>query len=348
MKRFVFGLALFVTVIQLLPLSSAIAQEKTEKEEIIIRKKGGKKEKMTIVIDGDNITIDGKPIQKGDKDVIIERFKNDEPVIIRMPRMSRLNVNPRIYHPYRGMGELGRLGHEGELRELIREGKSHAFLGVITEKNEKGAEIEEVQKETAAEKAGLQKSDIITKVDDETIDDPGDLAEAIAHKKPNEEVDITYLRDGKEKKVKVKLGETKHHGFPGMYDFDFKLNDAYDIDKNHFNFEYLRPWNEDGLSGDLMWFHNRPNLGVTIQDTEEENGVKVLDVDAESPAAKSGVKKDDLITEVNGKKITNVNEAREALREKNEKHTWNIKVLRGGNPVNIEVKIPKNLKKADL
>jgi serine protease Do len=347
MKRFLIGIATLVTVTQFLPLSSAIAQEKTEKEEIIIRKKGNKKEKVTIVIDGDNITVDGKPIKKGDKDIIIERFENDEPIIMRMPRLSRLHMNPRLYHPYEGLRELPMLGAEGRLREFKREWKSHAFLGVVTEKHNKGAEIEEVQKETAAEKAGLQKGDIITKVDNAVIDGPGSLAEAIAKKKPNDEVSITYLRDGKEKQLTVKLGETKHAGFGNMENFEFKMNDDFNFN-NKFNFEYLYPWNENNVGGDLMWFHNRPNLGVTIQDTEEENGVKVLDVDAESPAAKSGVQKGDLITEVNGKKITNVNQAREALRDKNEKNSWSIKVIRGGSPVTIEVKIPKNLKKADL
>jgi serine protease Do len=87
------------------------------------------------------------------------------------------------------------------MKEFKFEMKSGAFLGVITNEDDKGAAIDEVQKETAAEKAGLQKGDIITKVGDKKIDGPDDLVEAITAKKPNDEVEITYLRDGKEKKA---------------------------------------------------------------------------------------------------------------------------------------------------
>jgi serine protease Do len=43
-----------------------------------------------------------------------------------------------------------------------------------------------------------------------------------------------------------------------------------------------------------------------------------------------------------------VAEAREALRPNNEQNLWTVKVLRGGKPVTVEVKIPKKLNKADL
>ena len=57
--------------------SSAVAQDKKEKpskdkeektQEIVIRKKPGKTEKMTIVVDGDNATINGKPVDEVKKE----------------------------------------------------------------------------------------------------------------------------------------------------------------------------------------------------------------------------------------------------------------------------------------
>src|SRR4051812_5044784 len=42
-------------------------KEKTKtdrSQEIVIRKSGGKTEKMTIVVDGDNVTINGKPVDE--------------------------------------------------------------------------------------------------------------------------------------------------------------------------------------------------------------------------------------------------------------------------------------------
>lgn len=57
--------------------------------------------------------------------------------------------------------------------------ENRAMLGVTTEKVEEGAEITSVNKESAADKAGLKENDIITKVDDATISSPDDLSAAV-------------------------------------------------------------------------------------------------------------------------------------------------------------------------
>ena len=347
MKRIsVYALA-FVAVTQLLALTAS-AQDKKEKrekeekkEQIIIRKKGDRTEKTTIVIEGDKVTINGKPVEKGDKDVIIQRFDGDDEFVFRSPKV-RVSP-PRVYR--RGPGGWDQFNGDHFIKEFEMNWKSGAFLGVFTEDHDKGALVEEVQKETAAEKAGLQKGDIITKVGDKKIGSPSDLSEAVHSKKPNDEVEITYLRDGKEKKTKVKLGESK--GPEGMHNFNFKMPDMHFGD-GQFNFEHLQP-RLHGLQDQIRIYQGgRPKFGATIQDTEEGNGVKVLEVEADSPSAKSGLQKDDVITEVNGKAVKNVAEAREALRANNEQNLWTVKVLRGGKPVTVEVKIPKKLNKADL
>jgi serine protease Do len=346
MKRISMYALAFVAVTQLLALSAS-AQDKKEKrekeekkEQIIIRKKGDKTEKTTIVIEGDKVTVNGKPVEKGDKDIIIHRFDGDDEFVFRSPKM-RVTA-PRIYK--RGPEDWGQFNSDDFMKEFKMNWKTGAFLGVVTEDHDKGALVEEVQKETPAEKAGLQKGDIITKVGDKKIDSPSDLSGAIHAKKPNDEVEITYLRAGKEKKTKVKLGESK--GPEGMHNFNFDMPDMH-FGEGQFNFEHLQP-RLHGLQDKIMLYQGRPKFGATIQDTEEGNGVKVLEVEADSPSAKSGLQKDDVITEVNGKAVKNVAEAREALRTKNEQNLWTVKVLRAGKPVTVEVKIPKKLNKADL
>ncbi|MBK8088284.1 MAG: PDZ domain-containing protein [Chitinophagaceae bacterium] len=351
MKRIsLYALAL-VAATQVLTVTASAQDKKVKekiekKEQIIIRKKGDRTEKTTIVIEGDKITVNGKPVTKDDKDIIIERFDGDGAFIMRMPKVPGMKSYPKMYRFE------GPEWNQEFMKEFKFDMKGGAFLGVITNENDKGAAIDEVQKETAAEKAGLQKGDIITKVGDKKIDGPDDLVEAITAKKPNDEVEITYLRDGKEKKAKVKLGESK---FPGeMFQHQMELKNELFKEKQRvfkdrqFEFQYRMPQEFKHFEGDMLLMHNRPQLGATIQDTEEGTGVKVLEVDKDSPADKGGLQKDDVITEINGKKVENVGNAREALREKNEKNIWNLKVTRGGNPVNIEVKIPKKLNKADL
>ena len=79
--------------------------------------------------------------------------------------------------------------------------------------------------------------------------------------------------------------------------------------------------------------HRQQKLGLKIQDTEDGNGVKVLDAEKDSPADKAGLKKDDVVTEIGGKKVTNTDEAREELMQENaeNKSAYNIKATRNGS-----------------
>jgi len=68
-----------------------------------------------------------------------------------------------------------------------------------------GVSVEHVTKGSAAEKAGLKVNDIITQLDEQLIINSQQLQTLIRTKKPGEEVKLTYIRKGKEHKVKAKL-----------------------------------------------------------------------------------------------------------------------------------------------
>ena len=87
---------------------------------------------------------------------------------------------------------------------------------------------------------------------------------------------------------------------------------------------------------------------MRIQDTENEDGVTVLDVTEGSPAEKAGVKKDDKIVEIDGKAVKNADDVNDYLKDNREKSTYPLKLMRGGSPMSIDVKIPKKLKTSDL
>ena len=67
-----------------------------------------------------------------------------------------------------------------------------------------------------------------------------------------------------------------------------------------------------------------------------------------SNAAKAGLQKSDIITEIDGDKINNTDEARDHLHPEEGKKTYNIKVLRDGKEMSFDVNIPRKLKTADL
>jgi serine protease Do len=74
-------------------------------------------------------------------------------------------------------------------------------------KTAKGALVAQPERGGPAAAAGLKAGDVITAVDGQKIDNPRELARRIATLGPGKSADITYLRNGAEKTVKMKLGK---------------------------------------------------------------------------------------------------------------------------------------------
>jgi serine protease Do len=87
---------------------------------------------------------------------------------------------------------------------------------------------------------------------------------------------------------------------------------------------------------------------MQIQDLEEGKGVKVKDVDDNTPASKAGIKEGDVITNVNGKEIEGVDDLRKEVGNIKEGDVLKFNYKRDGKNESTEVKIPKKLKTADL
>ena len=296
-------------------------KEKTkisDNEEIIIKRKGDKDTKVTIEIKGDDVIVNGKPLADFDDDNIVIRKSKTRVYGLTAP-----------HSPFRGQG--GTLNFDSHSYSP----DNTAFLGVITEKDEKGARIEKVTENSAADKAGLKEDDVITKVGGAAIDDPDDLTKVIHTYKPEDKVTITYERDGKSNKAEVTLGKRKGQSF----NFQSPRIDAIP----DFNFE----WKDNGMSP-RIYNYGRPRIGIKAQDTEDGKGAKVLGVDDESAAEKAGIKKDDVITEFDGKKINSADELASAARDAKDKTAFKITFNRDGKSQTVEVKIPKKLKTANL
>lgn len=101
--------------------------------------------------------------------------------------------------------------------QLIKDGRvtesGRAALGitartVLDENHEPlGVAVVDVRAGGAADKAGLQSGDIITKVDDADTRTIMSLAEVLASHRPGERVPVTYLREGRAAEAEVTLGE---------------------------------------------------------------------------------------------------------------------------------------------
>ena len=74
---------------------------------------------------------------------------------------------------------------------------------------DKGVAIIEVSISSPAAKAGLQKGDIIIKLNKEEISSVAKLRYELYKHSPGDKIDITYNRDGKEYTTQIKLEEAK-------------------------------------------------------------------------------------------------------------------------------------------
>lgn len=299
-------------------LSTAVFAQKEEK--VTITTDGKKTETLNVQVNGDKVTINGIPADKW-KDEDLERLSH-----------KKIKVN---VHGKDGM-EFSMPNIEFETNMKMSDG---AFLGVMTEKADKGVKITEITKESAASKSGLQVNDIITKVNDSKIETSTDLVNAIHAYKPDTKVTISFLRDGKEKTVAAVLTRRKEMDIKSFKmdggDFNFHMPKMPEFEKS-FPFEYHS--NNGG----------RPRLGIEIQDVEEGVGVKVTDVDNEMAAGKSGLKEDDIITNINGKEVKSVDDLKAKLKELKEGESFKLGIKRNGNDQTIDIKFPKKLKTASL
>ena len=323
--------------------------EKKETQEIIIRQSGDKDINLKVEVNGDKITVNGKPLSEfKDKDVTINKRK-----------MTITDGNKTMHFDFTPEGEgfekFGENFGEDFMKKWGGEDENKgAFLGVTTEATDGGVKVVEVVKGSAAEKAGLKKDDIITKVGDEKIISPDVLSDVVGFKKPADEIKIFYKRNGKENTVKALLGKRKQRK-PAVYSFKIPHNKLHSFTMPNLPAPPLP--NMEGLNEDLLElqqnalensFPRQKKIGLKIQDTEDGVGVKVMNVEDSSAAAIAGLKKDDIITEINGKKIDNTDDAREELIPDEDKKLYKIKINRAGSEMNFDVKIPRKLKTANL
>ncbi|MEN8147124.1 MAG: Do family serine endopeptidase [Campylobacterota bacterium] len=103
-------------------------------------------------------------------------------------------------------------------KQLIESGEIHrGYLGVsignLTKelrrlyKSPKGAMIIQINPDSPAERSGLQRGDLITKIDTKEIDSASALKNIIGRYRPGSIVTLTYERDRKLSSLKLKLGD---------------------------------------------------------------------------------------------------------------------------------------------
>ena len=350
------GLAILALCIQ----TSGFAQQESNDDrddkssrkydEIIIRHKSGKDAKLTIEIKDGDVLVNGKPVSEFE----------DSTLSVHRRKVTHDNYSffsPDIAPPS-GIGVGPDNAPSPDIRVIPDNGggwsysygnvfkSNRAMLGVATDMLSKeganGAKVTQITKGSAAEKMGLKVGDIITRIDDEEITEANTLLNVIGGHDAGDKVTVTFMRDGKEQKATGELGKGRSITMEPLNGYKFEMPDMPQAPVMPQMPEVAWPKEFHVL------YDNSLKFGIRAQDGEDGKGVKVLDVDDESTAAKAGLKEGDIITRFDGKDINSVTALTEAAHATKGKISVKVTIIRDGKTQEVEVKVPRRLRTADL
>jgi serine protease Do len=167
-------------------------------------------------------------------------------------------------------------------------------------KEPKGALIAKILPEGPAAKSDLKTRDVIQEVNGKPVSNSRELARTIAALAPNSDAHLRIFRNNAETEVTVKLGE-----FPDN--------------------EKVAALNNGGSDENEPGGKELEDLGLTLIPAPElpgsktKEGVAISNVDPTSKAADQGLRRGDIIVEVNNKPISAVEDVVAAIREAREK-----------------------------
>ncbi|NNF00473.1 MAG: DegQ family serine endoprotease [Pyrinomonadaceae bacterium] len=224
------------------------------------------------------------------------------------------------------------------MEQLIENGKvRRGMLGVDIQninsdiakkfnlKDANGVLVSNVRKDSAAEKAGIKRGDLITAVNGEKVDDGNALRNKVAGTLPGTEITLSIVRDGKEQEIKSTLGE---FDLPNDKTEEDSSKEAEDAEQE-----------ESGKLG-LNLQPLTPETAAKLKIPEEVKGVLVTGVDPNSPAGEKGIMRGDVIIEINRELVSTLEEVRRAISKSDDKSAL-LLISRGGRTFFVLVK-PKS------
>ena len=206
------------------------------------------------------------------------------------------------------------------------------FLGIemepMTEELAKSFELEDargalvklVGEDTPAEKAGLKRYDVIIELNGKPIDSMQRLQSEVALIPPETKVKMVIIRNGRRKTLTVVLGERSDKALNKLQGISEILSDL--------GLEVMNP------TAEMM---------ERLQD-EGLKGVLITQVKPGSEAAKKGLRRYMMITEVNREPIQNVKDLNDIVQEAidNNKETILLYVTDGSRDGMVSLKLPKD------
>ncbi|MFC4258335.1 DegQ family serine endoprotease [Marinobacter lacisalsi] len=170
----------------------------------------------------------------------------------------------------------------------------------------RGALVAEVMPDSPAQRAGLEAGDIVLSYEGEAIERSADLPPKVGRTPIGEEAEMTILRQGKKRTIEVEIGRL--------------------------------PEDEDASGA-----RNEPSqssggpLGLRVEPLPDQlasrlgigGGVLVAEV-GRGPAFQAGIRRNDIITEINRQTVTNIDDFNDAVDDLPDDRAVSVRIIREG------------------
>ena len=180
----------------------------------------------------------------------------------------------------------------------------------------KGVAITKVTEDSAAEKAGMKRYDVVVEFEGEKVKKANEFRNRIAMQKPGTRVKLVVLRDGKPKTLFVKLGEKTSSKQAGLESSERMEQLGFAVE--NLSDELAKRFGYEGLSGVLV--------------TRVEPG---------SQAARRGITAGTLILEVNRRPVANTKEFDKAIKQSRKEGAALLLVTDGRYEAFVVLKLSK-------
>jgi serine protease Do len=250
----------------------------------------------------------------------------------------------KVVRAFRGALGGARLGVS--LADLGAEDRTRLKLG-----DERGALVKDVQADTPAAKAGLKADDVIVRFDGEAVRSSAQLSRIVRETPPGRTVTIEVSRGGAVQRLTATLAEARGFGrLAELGDLDIEMPPMPPMPAMPpmAPVPPIEPLLREGIDrAQRNFFIERPGrLGIKYQELPEQlaghfnvetGSLLVSHVDADSAAARAGLKAGDIIVKVDGKAVTRGQDLREQVARADSGAQITLGVLRDGKPLDVTV-----------
>jgi len=247
-----------------------------------------------------------------------------------------IGINTAIYAPtgvFAGVGFAIPINSAKEiLGDLIEKGKVvRGWLGIeIREVDEviakqfnlpkkEGVLVNRVMEDSAAEKGGMKRGDVIIKFGDREVKNVRDLQDVVAGTAPGKKVKVMVIREKKEVPLDIKLEE-----MPEPTE-EARVREKEEEREKEGEFEEWLGMRVETLTPALA-----RQYGIT-----DKEGVVVAGIEIGGKAEEMGLVEGDLIRSVNRQSTGNVTEFRKVIKKVNLSEGVIFDIVRGGRPIYV-------------